>query len=206
MIMRTKLLLLITGVLLGLNSEHYSKKDVASFVEDYMNTKYENEIKNDNLTPFKSEHMVKIEDETTNSVGWLIESEDVRIIFLEDSDEILGSTGYKIYDNMQANKIHSDLKKELSLYGIEGEYLDGYNTYDGSEEYKHEEHWKEILNSCYNEYYTGNNLEEVINEMYRDDKYRKMYDIGKVNKDRANDIPDIIMNLKYKINLAYDIE
>lgn len=59
------------------------------------------------------------------------------------------------------------------------------------------------MNSCYNVYYTGDNLEEVINDCYKTDKFKRTYEIDGVIEERKSDINDIIMNLKYKINLKY---
>lgn len=188
--------LLITGLLLALNNRHYTNTEVLGFVNEYMTEKY------GDYTVF--EHIQDIKDKDNNKIGSLVYSENINVIFLEDYDEIMGATNYKIYDNLQSKKIQADLKDELSLYGIDCEYLDGYNTYDGSEDYNRNEHWDELMNSCYNAYYTGDNLEEVINECYKTEKFKRTYEIGGIIEERESDINDILMNLKYELNLEYD--
>lgn len=187
--------LLILGLLLSLPNGHYTNKEVLEFVDDYMIDKY------GDYTKF--EYIEDIE-KNGEKIGSIVYSENINVIFLEDYNDIMGATGYKIYDNLQCKKIHADLKKELSLYGIDCTSLDGYNTYDGSKEYDKAEHWEELMNSCYDVYYTNDNLEEVINSGYGKDDSLRSYKIDGVDQDRKSDIPDILMNSKYDINLEYD--
>lgn len=185
--------LFITGLMLFTTNKHYTNNEVLNFVDNHMEEKY------GDFTNF--EHIQDIKDSNNRKIGSLVSSEDIAVIFIEDSDDILGVTGYKIYDNVQSKKIEADLKTELSLYGIDCKSLNGYSTYDGGEEYNKSEHLEELMNSCYNVYYTGDNLEEVINDCYKTDKFKRTYEIDGVIEERKSDINDIIMNLKYKIDL-----
>ena len=92
--------------------------------------------------------------------------------------------GYRYYDDRQSSLISKDLKESLSNYGIPLKSLE------------------EKSNRLYENYYDGDNLKDVVNE--RDTEGNKrVYDIGKITKDRTSDISTILLEHGYKFYVDY---